>query len=475
MTNRLICKRRRPLDDNQPDASQQRRCRFLGYADVMGIIFFGLLVRDFAVTVSPQLDGMTKTYGSFWAVEEQQQHQQQQSKDRTKPTIYIHVGPPKTGTTTTQTALTVWKDSLLENDGIEYLGFHMWPNGTWRVYDTLGSGVAELSGGCISDMTKPCYRTVLDKLRDKYSHDKARNKDGIPNDLILSDEVFTRSRYLLGNQEGLERFQENIKDMYNLQVIVAYRRFEDWFPSARRQVNLRSQKPSYWIGPIPPQFPQALKLARRNSHSVYPAPAELIQLLKQRSTLNIEVYNFHENSDLFQTFACGVLHAQQTCKLSRSPNATKVFMTFDKSVKENLLYDEIVSMAADAGILNKIQYHRKIAVHAARIWHQEIKNRTANELPMKCPSKAEMDEYLQLSLAIERDVLPDFAAKREKAHIQAFWDAAAAKTYCSVDTDTVLKDSEWLEFFQSVIQRVRKLPNRVSINEVRKRLMISSG
>ena len=365
---------------------------------------------------------------------------------------------------------------------MEYLGFYMWPNHTWKVYENIGKSIAGLSSHCNPNTnddnhneTKSCYQSLLENLRTKYTQE-VNNNDGIVNDLVLSDEVFTRNRAILTNYEELETFQKDVHDIYNLKVVVTYRRYEDWYPSARRQINLRSQKTSTWIGPIKSQFPMALKHARKNSHQIYPAPAELIQTLQQQnSTLDISVFNFHENSDnMMETFACTILqNAHHTCQLSKLPNSTKVYMASDKEVKDDLLFDEIVSMAADIGLVDSTLLKRKVAVTGARIWYQEIQNHTTmKDIPMKCPTDDELNEYLQLSLDVEKQIIPEFVSSEvEEAHKQTFWDAAKSNKYCSVDTDIVMKDPEWLVFFQTVIKRLYKFNQRAKDDAIRKKLM----
>jgi hypothetical protein len=440
--------------------------------------------------MSSQLDGMAQSLKSSWVIAEHNQKmgntttiiKSQEHDDNNavrKPTIYIHIGPPKTGTTTIQTLLTVWNRTLLKLDHVEYLGFHMWPNHTWKIYEDLGNSIAGLSSHCKpnNNQTQACYQSLLDNLRTKYEQEQTNKNDGtVVNDLVLSDEVFTRGRDILTKFEELESFQTDVQDMYDLKIVVTYRRYEDWYPSARRQLNLRSQKSSKWVGPIQPQFPAALEYARKNSHYGYPAPAELIRSLQRNSKLEVLIYNFHEHLDnMIVPFACDILHAQHTCQLSKLPNSTKVYMTSDEKVKDNLLYDEIVSTAADVGLLDPSLLERKSAVHGARIWYQEIQNRTIQDIPMKCPPNDELKEYFQLSLDIERQMLPEFSTtaeeKEEESHKQSFWDAAKSKKYCSVDTDIVMKDPEWLEFFQTVSKQLYNFKKRATVATVRSKLM----
>jgi len=76
---------------------------------------------------------------------------------------------------------------------------------------------------------------------------------------------------------------------------------------------------------------------------------------------------------------------------------------------------------------------------------------TVHDLPMKCPSRDELEEYLQASLAYERAVVPEFAEVHEEEHIKEYWKKAETK-YCSIDTEQVLQDAVWLRLFQEIFQ-----------------------
>jgi hypothetical protein len=381
------------------------------------------------------------------------------TKRRTKPTIFLHVGPPKTGTTSTQVALTIWKDALLQHDHMEYLGFHMWPDGKWQNYGAAGRGLADTQ--CLAKSYRAsknnqkrmeCFDTFLESLNKKYSSSESE----VPNDLILSDEVFTRNRGFLWETQKLEYLAANLQDKYNLEVIITYRRIEDWYPSARRQINIRAQNIGSWKGPIEPLFPEVLKWARKQSHGNYPSPAELIGRFTRASgnddtKLKYHVYNFHKSTNLFQTLACDILDARHACYLSKLENTTQVYMGDDKIEKDFLLYDEILSMAANRSLFNGERIKRRKALKKTHRWFTTNPNATIRDLPMKCPSRAELEEFLSISLMTEKSTVPEFASASgvEQSHNESFWNAADSAKFCSVDVETVLKDPEWLRYFSS--------------------------
>ena len=48
---------------------------------------------------------------------------------------------------------------------------------------------------------------------------------------------------------------------------------------------------------------------------------------------------------------------------------------------------------------------------------------------------------------MEAEVVPAFAAREEAAHRAHFWKAVDEKKYCCVDTEKVVCDPAWRDFF----------------------------
>jgi len=360
-----------------------------------------------------------------------------------KPSFLIHVGPPKTGTTTTQTILTVYRDQLLL-DNIDYLGFQMWPDHHWQKYEALGRSIQDIPG-CLwckqknHICAKTCWPRFTELLREQRGHG---------NSILLSDEVYTRNRSFPAKY--FRDLQEYVRDDWNLEFIVTYRRLEDWYPSARRQIMLRN-KGKWPKHPYAPLFPGVLNSAKGMRHTSYRTSKEVISALESAG-LTVRVFNFHENNnDLTKTVLCNVLpEATHACAASLN-SPIDLHMADDKQEKENVFYDEILTNAIGQGLFDQKTVSKKNARKRARRYVEETLNMTVHDLPMKCPSREELEEYLQASLAYERAVVPKFAEAHEKEHIKEYWKKAETK-YCSIDTDQVIQDAGWLKLFENISQ-----------------------
>ena len=399
------------------------------------------------------------------------------------------MGPPKTGTTSTQTSLTVWKDEL-RKDRYDYLGFHMWPNPVrWKNYGPVGAVFGNPAANCLNlamksktssasggggDETPDCWKTFMTKHLKEYYHNNTSSSSSsdeegrqqravVSNSAIVSDEAWTRRRaddYWTAKK--LKFLETEIREYYDLEAVVTYRRLVDWYPSARRQILLRGKRKTWPKNGIPPLFPGVLKLSRTMEHSHYPSPLKLVRAL-ERENVTFRVLNFHELSsggDLLQNFVCNVLRdADHTCAMARMENATKIHMGSDDRVKEDLLYDELVTHAASAGVvgvINTTLVKRMDALEIARWYQENVLNKTGgpNEFPMKCPSRSELEEYLQHSIEMERLVVPDFAIQPgvEEDHAAKFWNSAeTTNKFCSVDAEKVLKDPNWKTLWERCV------------------------
>jgi len=149
-----------------------------------------------------------------------------------KPRLILHVGPSKSATTSLQTDLTsVQRD--LEADGYSYAGryYNPYTNITSGEYflnrseTTLLTAAHTMLKHCELEPRVECCRNFSAELR-AYSHAKKQRN------IILSEEPF-------GNQwqhhEDWEAIRDAIQDDWDVTVVVGYRRFYAWLPSARYQ------------------------------------------------------------------------------------------------------------------------------------------------------------------------------------------------------------------------------------------------
>ena len=68
---------------------------------------------------------------------------------------------------------------------------------------------------------------------------------------------------------------------------------------------------------------------------------------------------------------------------------------------------------------------------------------SAFDLPLNCPTQSQYDGMLNLSLSLEKELVPKFAnlPLTEAEHRSSFWKQVETKKFCWIDTESVLKDA----------------------------------
>ena len=74
-------------------------------------------------------------------------------------------------------------------------------------------------------------------------------------------------------------------------------------------------------------------------------------------------------------------------------------------------------------------------------------------LPLVCPSKKELEKFLQQSLAFEKLILPNSFIEDtilgEQKHILDFWKLANSDAFCSIDIKTLFGNAKtWEQFLK---------------------------
>jgi hypothetical protein len=390
-------------------------------------------------------------------------------EEQKRPTFYLHIGPPKTSTTTIQAHLTAWRHDL-EKDDVIYLGRYFDRGGRFftdprtsqvvRAVTNMGCyfqgyeaaawlAAPNASHGDSTGMYPECFVEMLKDMGDFFQKHPTSH-------VILSDEVLMAKSKLLDRLSIFGDFlQHTLFQNYTLHIVSSYRRLEDWYPSARKQINLRSQKRNKWQGYVWPLFPNVLGLARHHTHRIMPTPWEIIWALQHYNQngkhLHFHVYNIHDDSEsIMATWFCDILNATHTCRKARQQNDSDLKLNSDHQRNIDLMYDEVVSWATHKNVLDKNKVRRKQAIQQAMA-HDLLNNRTFRDLPLACPSKEQYEEYFNISRYVEGRAIPEFAAVSQSLHHEQFDKSVYSNKYCSVNTTAILQDPYWQRFFETNI------------------------
>jgi hypothetical protein len=381
--------------------------------------------------------------------------------NKNKPWFLLHVGPPKTATTTLQMELAKLNSSgILKQDNYLYLGRdsrvpdNAPEYGTWLYRLLTNSSCHVLVRAARQHNTTTiypkCWRKLtrlLHKLSDSGKH------------VIISDERFgfvdSKLYYDWQAMKDLFLLEEN----WNFQVIVSYRRYYDWIVSVQSQRNrewgpLRQWPQNEGAPPLPPLY-ESLQVLMHNPYPYkYLSTSALLHKLN-RYNVSSTIFNMHHsgnnnNATLVSTFTCHTLPLAPASCLYTSINATTTAETHSNVALNFYMYDGLVCQAAELGYINTTRYSRPAVAQMAQAFHQNVLHGT--KLPLTCPTKLELTPLLQQSMDYEEEILPDFyKSPLGKTTLQDdFWKAVQNDKFCSVNVQAALQQEEWQRFFQTL-------------------------
>lgn len=384
---------------------------------------------------------------------------------KSKPYFVVHVGPPKSATTTLQRELSTWQ-KVLRIDGYSYAGLF-----TGLPIESRGAPIWHIlrNSSCQSSLYQariqnktassvPCWETFLQEL-DKYEGQS----------IVVSNEIFSFNFHAF-KDIGWAAFdwtslERALQDRWHLVVVVGYRRLTEWIPSAKHERDrwhASRSNVNLWPGQggkvIQPLFPYVLQqlpfLCRDPAANEPPSWYTRHQLYNLRPHAMVRIMNMHAKESIRSTFFCRVLpNAPISCNASRAADLEETEKRLNPSY--SLFYDMLVTAAAENGLVNREIWRRHDLVVQAQQYQEKVLNLTAMDFALTCPSIGELETLLNASLQTEEVILPDFHRSEwgEKRHRRDFWKAVEQKRYCSIDTTAVLQTETWQNFFKTSANR----------------------
>ena len=179
-----------------------------------------------------------------------------------KPYIILHLGPAKTGTSTLQNEMSVWKDRVYELDNVLYGGAYYVPGkhmgrlevqGNFMDADFKCNGAmakARVEWGKLSFQRKrtlkehlqnsvPCFNDILSGLQPYHANGTS---------LIFSNELLSMEsawRRIPGYNHKVPfdwlSLTEALGDEWNFILLIGHRPYLDWLPSAKAQIDKYTQ------------------------------------------------------------------------------------------------------------------------------------------------------------------------------------------------------------------------------------------
>eukprot|EP00977_Amphora_coffeiformis_P010160 scaffold2363_cov159-Amphora_coffeaeformis.AAC.22 len=366
----------------------------------------------------------------------------------TKPWLVLHVGPPKTGSSSIQAALGQFHDASLTADNYSH---EKW---IFQIGDDKQRCVLPMANVLRkTEMNQPkklehsnfCWEFFLSRMERLANQQR---------NVVMSDEVVaTTARHVKDLEYSfVDRMIEDLGPTFRLAVIVVYRRYFDLLNSQYNQkykAAVGKKESNEWPGsggehvPSYPRFVDAILEALKEGKSVYgTTPEQVLPAFRGKVDL-LYVMDYHDG-DLLTNFFCNALpDAPQTCQTIRDLEARPPSVNVGTSLVE---YDRLSTAAYAQGWIDGTRYKRPDMASAVRIYNEKVLNATWTDLPLTCASVDSMKTLFKRSLAMERNVLADHGdAKAHLDHYNAF---RAARKHCSIDVLAVLQDSKWQAFFQ---------------------------
>jgi len=398
-----------------------------------------------------------------------------------KPKAYIHIGAPKTGSTSIQDTMAMDR-SILKQDKY-FLAMHgqvRRPGSTDYIIDNILVQCDQL-GACVwSDEER---QIVMEGSGN-------RNAGVCPEyllptfDKFLSKAIAAKSNIVISNEWLNRRTSETgllkILDGWDPTIVIYYRRFYDWMISAHFQwhFDLGIESLETLQGKVRLIDFMRMFCGRLFASKVAPSPSDsdlsfvdltdiqeyTYHIWKRYKSVSqyddsIKIINFHDGH-IIKSLYCDVLGAERACEvetkrleqggsvITRSKASTAYV---DLAIGLHWKDQNILATMNGDGEGSSKPIIMKYFNEMGEIFKKRMTARGMNEddLPKECLSKSEQTLLLNVSLAYENILLPDsYTSGGEEAIRQHFGMMLAKDKFCSVDLDGVLSNSKWKFLFE---------------------------
>lgn len=378
-----------------------------------------------------------------------------------QPTLILHVGPPKTGSTSIQDALRMSKRRLWNEDSYFY-------------FQKAQNEETE-QGSKASRDSEFKWNTLERQLKEQKHVDYWNDVSGI------LDHMLREGKNIIISAEELcfERFPDNeftwktvlpTLKKWNVEIIVTYRRYYEWVTSWYYQSisnNLRFQasidlKPNFRDRYI--QFETFLNQMLTEAHQLKNRgrwmdahPTQYAMRKFGRRFKNIKILNMYNSSrdgNTVESFFCEMIsNAKSTCNFFKHVNVKH------KNMAVNRDFAILIHASFDRGLLSNEAFRSFFSNFEYKefIFREELKKRKI-QLPYKCISNNVLDEVLQISLSFEEHMFPEWFSldKVKSDHETGFWKAVAENKFCEIDLDTIFSE----KIYQPIFSFLDELNNK---------------
>lgn len=337
-----------------------------------------------------------------------------------KPLFVLHVGPPKTGTTSLQHMIESYESQLFEDN-----------------YFSTGNA-------SFIDSFNVCTRRVRKAGRNTECWSKLNRTleahRSLGHNVILSNEMISVQAQAVDYWELIVSLLDPW--MPNVLVVVGYRHLHNFLPSTHYEL----QKNQRWPSSIErgKSVTPFVKFWNQNHGrdllGPIPTPATVIKQFRA-AQYNVSVLDI-ETKEQIREFFCRILpDAARTCQHHQSqPPVLHLLNTNDKG---QVNYDSLAIIAFTRHYLKKDQT-RKYVRSRVKEFNEKGLKRGPNDFPLTCLTLDQQIQFLEESITharsagfsnMENDVRVDFAKTKDK------------RKFCSINATVAFEDPIWTDFF----------------------------
>ena len=322
----------------------------------------------------------------------------------------------------------------------------------------------------------PCWKSFLDTL-DVYG---AQGASVFIADDRLSHQVIP-DIYGLDGPGVLDwiSIKETLQANWNIVVIANYRRYFDWLPAAKgadEQVHMEqhtAELPRLARWPrneggmyLEPLFPHFIRHAMKKLDVPYTkrvvelyggfAETRILDLYAPvqsvRTTLLCDVLKD-------RPLSCAASHRMDADAGEEANSAAAVLdVEGEYAWSDFQLFDELVTTAAQRNILRFRHVQRVTATITTEYYIKTYLGiHPRRDLPLKCPKKGELEDYLKVSIQLERELLGVHADSVHKDLLKReFNQQMEDRMFCAMNMRKLFRDRSWREVLRHLTNKSAK-------------------
>ena len=390
-----------------------------------------------------------------------------------QPKVYIHIGAPKTGTTSIQDTMAMDKTILKEDK--YFLALH----GQMRKEDNADGYIidnmlvkCDQLGACIwsdeqrqmvvegsGDKDAGVCPEYLPKMFETFKTKAITAKS----DIVISNEWLNRPTSEIG--------LPSILNGWDPTIVIYYRRYFDWLISAHYQWHIDISVSTAAVESLEGRV-RLIDFVRMFCRSLFdskilhsPNDQDLsfvdltdineytYHIWKRYKKVpefedNIRILDFHDGH-IIKSFYCDVLGADNACKLEKGRLETKQSLK-TRSKADTALMDLPIGLSwKDHSKSNSIGGYRELGEQFKK--QMAAKGLFEHGLPKECLTDTELTLLLNVSLAYEKILLPkSYASGGEQAAREHFAKTLKKGKFCSVDLERVRVSPKWQFLFENL-------------------------